>query len=66
MQTITIPATDIRPGDRLCGDDGVPFALVTYRTGRKAVKCQTRTLDDKEPFLPVRFGVGTTAVVQRR
>ncbi|MFJ3084425.1 hypothetical protein ACIPJG_32370 [Streptomyces halstedii] len=65
MQTITVPAVDIRPGDRLCGDDGVPFALVSYRTGKTHIKCLTRTLDDTMPFLPVRFPVGTSAVVQR-
>lgn len=62
--TLTIQATDIQPGDVLCGDDGIPFARVTYRTGRTAVKVKTETLEGV-PFLPVRYPVGTTAVVQR-
>ncbi|MFE9924286.1 hypothetical protein ACFYQA_22695 [Streptomyces sp. NPDC005774] len=62
---IEIEPGEILPGDTLLDGDGVPFAIVVKRTGRKAVKVTTTALDGVTPFFPVHFPAGTTAMVRR-
>ncbi|MGH3372378.1 MAG: hypothetical protein ACRDPR_20515 [Nocardioidaceae bacterium] len=70
MQTLTVTPTDIRVGDILCGDDGVPFAkAATVKTrrarGRVSVRVTTTGLDGTGEGMPVSFPAGSNAIVQR-
>jgi hypothetical protein len=61
----TVPATDLKKHNVLCGDDGRPFAVVNDVKVRKsgAVWTSTYGLDDGAAWLPVSFPAGSTAVV---
>ncbi|MGP3750835.1 hypothetical protein [Streptomyces sp. IBSNAI001] len=66
MTTITIPASEIRPDDLLCGVTGVPFARVSevIGSGESCVWVSTYSLDG-ECWFPVSYDVGEEAIVMR-